>query len=111
MMRRIAASCFFIPLFLVSLSMTGQAQESDRMRTADGHPDISGTFTFRTLTPMQRPQQFADLETLDQETAAQFEATERISTPKLAHRMPVISLELRAASFRIMNFGTSAGLS
>ena len=48
------------------------------MRTPDGHPDISGTFTFRTLTPMQRPEQFAELETLDQETAAQFEASERI---------------------------------
>ena len=78
MTRRIAASWFSIPLFLVSLSITGQAQESGPMRTADGHPDISGTFTFRTLTPMQRPQQFADLETLDQETAAQFEASERI---------------------------------
>ena len=38
MMRRIAASWFSIPLFLVSLSITGQAQESDPMRTADS-PD------------------------------------------------------------------------
>ena len=67
MTRRIAASWFSLPLFLVSLSITGQAQESDPMRTPDGHPDISGTFTFRTLTPMQRPEQFAELETLDQE--------------------------------------------
>ena len=78
MTRRIAASWFSLAVFLVSLSITGQAQESDPMRTPDGHPDISGTFTFRTLTPMQRPEQFAELETLDQETAAQFEASERI---------------------------------
>ena len=78
MTRRIATSWLLIPLFLMSLSILGQAQEPEPMRTADGHPDISGTFTFRTLTPMQRPQQFADLETLDLETAAQFEASERI---------------------------------
>ena len=65
-------------LLMVSVAMTGQAQESGTMRTPDGHPDISGTFTFRTLTPMQRPQQFAELETLDQETAAQYEASARI---------------------------------
>ena len=67
-----------VALLMVAVAMTGQAQESGTMRTPDGHPDISGTFTFRTLTPMQRPQQFAELETLDQETAAQFEASERI---------------------------------
>ena len=47
------------------------------MRTPDGHPHISGTFTFRTLTPMQRPAQFEGLETLGPEQAAAFEASER----------------------------------
>ncbi len=47
------------------------------MRRPHGDPDISGIFTFRTLTPFQRPQQFADRETLDAETAAAFEASER----------------------------------
>ena len=47
------------------------------MRTPDGHPHISGVFTFRTLTPMQRPARFADRATLDAETAAAFEASER----------------------------------
>ena len=47
------------------------------MRTPDGHPDISGLFTFRTLTPMQRPSQFEGRETLDAEEAAAFEASER----------------------------------
>ena len=32
----------------------GSAQEMP-MRTPDGQPDVSGTFTFRTLTPLQRP--------------------------------------------------------
>ena len=47
------------------------------MRRPHGDPDISGIFTFRTLTPLQRPQQFAEQETLDPETAAAFEASER----------------------------------
>ena len=46
------------------------------MRTLDGQPDVSGTFTFRTLTPFQRPQQFEGRETLSAEAAA-FEASER----------------------------------
>ena len=46
-------------------------------RTPDGHPHISGTFTFRTLTPMQRPAQFEGRETLGAEEAAAFEASER----------------------------------
>ena len=47
------------------------------MRTPDGQPHLSGTFTFRTLTPMQRPAQFEGLETLTREEAAAFEASER----------------------------------
>ena len=60
------------------------AQTSDEsaptmpMRTPDGQPDISGIFTFRTLTPLQRPAALADKEILDPEEAAQFEASERV---------------------------------
>jgi hypothetical protein len=46
-------------------------------RTVDGQPNISGTFTFRTLTPLQRPAQFEGRETLSAEDAAAFEASER----------------------------------
>jgi hypothetical protein len=47
------------------------------MRTPDGQPDVSGVFTFRTLTPLQRPAQFEGRETLTAEEAASFEASER----------------------------------
>ena len=67
-----AAAVFLAPA--IGLAQSGDGAP---MRTVDGHPDISGTFTFRTLTPMQRPDQFADQETLDPETAAAFEASER----------------------------------
>jgi hypothetical protein len=59
-------------LALVPVSATAQS-----IRTPDGQPDVSGTFTFRTITPFERPSQFADQETLDAETAAAFEASER----------------------------------
>ncbi len=48
------------------------------MRTPDGQPDISGIFTFRTLTPLERPAALADRDTLSAEEAAAFEASERV---------------------------------
>jgi len=47
------------------------------MRTPDGQPDVSGIFTFRTLTPLERPEQFEGVESLNPEDAATFEASER----------------------------------
>ncbi|MBM18114.1 MAG: hypothetical protein CL947_03560 [Epsilonproteobacteria bacterium] len=69
-----------VGLIGVGLASVVVAQEADRtmpMQTPDGQPDVSGIFTFRTITPFQRPSQFADQETLDAETAAAFEASER----------------------------------
>ena len=54
-----------------------RAQDGEPMRTPHGDPDISGIFTYRTLTPFQRPEQFSEQETLDAEAAAAFEASER----------------------------------
>ena len=47
------------------------------MRTPDGQPDVSGIFTFRTLTPLERPTQFEGRDSLSVEEAAAFEASER----------------------------------
>ena len=47
------------------------------LRTPDGQPDISGVFTFRTLTPLQRPEALEGQATLSTEDAAAFEASER----------------------------------
>ena len=54
------------------------AQSETMMRTPDGQPHISGIFTFRTLTPLQRPAALEGQERLGAEAAAQFEASERI---------------------------------
>ncbi len=80
-MRKTALAAFAVPALVLTFAAPAALAQSDDgdmpMRTLDGQPDISGTFTFRTLTPMQRPTQFADRETLDPETAAAFEASER----------------------------------
>ena len=61
------------------LAAGAQSAESETaVRTPDGQPDISGIFTFRTLTPLQRPAALEGRDTLSAEEAAQFEASERI---------------------------------
>lgn len=60
---------------------TPQASEGSKepykaKRTPDGKPDISGIFTFRTITPLQRPTGLGDKDKLDAQEAAEFEAAE-----------------------------------
>ena len=69
----IVAASMLLPLPV--FAQAGQSVIS--MRTPDGHPDVSGVFTFRTLTPLQRPVQFAGRENLTAEAAAAFESSER----------------------------------
>ena len=79
MFRRVA-TIFGALTFAAILTPAGAfAQSGTAMpkRTPDGQPDISGTFTFRTLTPLERPQELADVENLSAEEAAAWEARER----------------------------------
>jgi hypothetical protein len=45
-------------------------------RTPDGHPDLQGTWTNATLTPMERPAAFAGKATLTDAEAAEYEKTD-----------------------------------
>ena len=56
----------------------GQAGKWTPPRTPDGKPDLQGTFTFATITPLQRPEALADKEILTPEEAAAFETSENI---------------------------------
>ena len=49
------------------------AQEKASLRTPDGQPDLQGTWSWATLTPFERPAQFANKEFLTPEEAAKFE--------------------------------------
>ena len=43
------------------------------MRTEFGHPDLQGVWALQTLTPLERPAEFADRATLTEEEVAQIE--------------------------------------
>ena len=60
-------------LLLAPLSAVGQSERWTPPQTPDGKPDIQGVFTFRTITPLQRPQELAGKAKLNAEEAAAFE--------------------------------------
>ena len=80
MRNRSIAAAVVCAAFLGLAALPAAAQSGaapEPMRTPDGQPDISGIFTFRTLTPLQRPSALEGQETLSLEEAAAFEASER----------------------------------
>ena len=62
---------------VVSLALTPVAAQSKAAykapRTADGQPDMQGAWDFRTVTPLERPAEFAGKEFVTPEEAAAFE--------------------------------------
>ncbi len=76
--RLLTAPVAALALSLAALPVAAQSGDAvTAARTPDGQPDISGIFTFRTLTPLQRPDGLEGKDTLTAEEAAAFEATER----------------------------------
>ena len=72
------------------------AQTDPVLRTAYGDPDIQGLFTFRTLTPLQRPvidagasASLTGRETLTEEDAAAYEAARRAELNRDAQNLEV----------------------
>ena len=66
---------------LAPASATAQAQStavgtSTPPQTPWGHPDLQGIWDFRTITPLERPDQFAGKQILTAAEAANFEAQE-----------------------------------
>jgi hypothetical protein len=67
--RRLATAAVVTSVFWASAV---HAQEK-LPRTPDGKPDLQGIWDFRTITPLERPNQFAEKETLTAEEAAALE--------------------------------------
>ncbi len=61
---------------LLLASIQTFAQSGDIPRTEHGHPDLQGTYTFRTITPLERPPELADRAVLTPEQAREWEAFE-----------------------------------
>jgi hypothetical protein len=63
-------------LLAFALAATAAAQEEPMKRTAEGHPDLSGTYDTATLTPLERPAELGDKLYLTEEEAAAIEKEE-----------------------------------
>jgi hypothetical protein len=75
MNRRIFSSIWTLVFFLAPVILSGQnAKPWAVPRTADGHPDFQGTWTTSTLTPLERPAEFADKPLLTEQEAKEYEA-------------------------------------
>ncbi len=57
----------------ISLMPIAAGAQSKVPRTPDGKPDLQGIWDFRTITPLERPNQFAGKETLSADEAATLE--------------------------------------
>ena len=69
-----------ISLFAVLLSIPVAAQSSGGATSAstpEGQPDLSGVWDFRTVTPLERPEEFGDQAFLSEEEVAAY-AAERV---------------------------------
>ena len=73
--RVISKLTLALSAFLLAPALT--AQSSEFPKTEYGHPDLQGTYTFRTLTPLNRPRELETMATLTPEQAAEWEAYER----------------------------------
>jgi hypothetical protein len=54
-------------------SSSSSASKWTAPRTPDGRPDLQGTWDFRTITPLERPREFADKPVLTAAEATQYE--------------------------------------
>jgi hypothetical protein len=61
-------------VFATSTPFAGQAPAKWVVpRTPDGHPDLQGVWSFATITPLERPAEFAGKEFLTEQEAATYE--------------------------------------
>jgi len=69
-------ACYVLGGYLALGSALLFAQSDGLRLTGWGHPDLQGTYTFRTITPLERPPELAGKEVLTPEEAAEWEAYE-----------------------------------
>ncbi|MDE2906378.1 MAG: hypothetical protein OXQ28_09880 [Acidobacteriota bacterium] len=72
--RRSAVALLVFALALGSTALAAAQSGFEPSRLADGKPDLQGVWDFRTLTPLQRPEDRADQALLTPEEAAEIEA-------------------------------------
>ncbi len=63
-------------VIMAPIPAAAQKKASPPARTPDGKPNLEGIYSFSTITPLQRPETLAGKDTLNDEEAAAFEASE-----------------------------------
>jgi len=58
---------------IIAQTPTASAKKWNPPRTADGHPDLQGTWNYSTLTPIERPRELAGKPFFSEQEAAEFE--------------------------------------
>jgi hypothetical protein len=62
-----------VVLLAAAVAMAAPLSAQSPSRAPDAHPDLQGTWNFSSLTPLERPAQFADKPVLTDAEAAEFE--------------------------------------
>lgn len=75
LLRVLSTLCLAVSSML--LMSVAQSQSASMPRTEHGFPDLQGTYTYRTLTPLNRPPELADKPTLTAQEAEEWAAFER----------------------------------
>ena len=78
MRNRLLVTTFAVGAAVAVLApyVAAQSKTSSLQRTPDGKPSLEGTFTFSTITPLERPAALKGKDALTAEEAAAFEASE-----------------------------------
>jgi hypothetical protein len=71
---RIAIGGVWLTTVCLAVASGAAAQDGELPRTADGRPDLSGTYDVSTLTPLQRPAELGEKMALTEEEAAEIAA-------------------------------------
>jgi len=69
----LAFTTLLLSLLLSPALQAQNATGNEIPRLPNAKPDLQGTWDFRTITPLQRPERFADQELLTEDQAAEFE--------------------------------------
>ena len=62
-----------LAMLTAAVAVAAPLSAQSPLRAPDGHPDLQGTWNFSSLTPLERPAQFADKPVLTDAEAAEFE--------------------------------------